>query len=114
MNADIKKLWVEALRSGKYEQGMARLHRASGAFCCLGVLCDLAVKAEVIPPPSRAYCGAADEHYIYDGSAAYLPDSVATWAALETQGVFTTTLVSYNDTRGYSFEQIANIIEEQA
>jgi hypothetical protein len=40
MDAEIKAKWVEALRSGKYEQGQNRLRRGD-AFCCLGVLCDV-------------------------------------------------------------------------
>lgn len=42
MNQDIKKRWVEALRSGKYQQGRGQL-RADGRWCCLGVLGDIAV-----------------------------------------------------------------------
>lgn len=40
MNAEIKAKWLEALRSGKYEQGICYLQN-NGRFCCLGVLCDL-------------------------------------------------------------------------
>lgn len=38
MDAEIKRKWVEALRSGKYKQTSKYLHR-HGAYCCLGVLC---------------------------------------------------------------------------
>ncbi len=40
MNANLKAKWVEALRSGKYQQTKGRL-RGDGGFCCLGVLCDI-------------------------------------------------------------------------
>lgn len=40
MDKEIKRRWVEALRSGKYEQGQGKLLH-SGKFCCLGVLCDI-------------------------------------------------------------------------
>ncbi len=40
MKADLKRKWVEALRSGKYKQGFAELRGAHG-FCCLGVLADI-------------------------------------------------------------------------
>lgn len=30
--------WLEALRSGKYEQGKGRLHTGCRRYCCLGVL----------------------------------------------------------------------------
>jgi hypothetical protein len=36
----IVKQWVEALRSGQYEQGKGNLNK-NGKFCCLGVLCEL-------------------------------------------------------------------------
>lgn len=38
MNADLKKRWIEALRSGKYTQGTTYLNY-QGKQCCLGVLC---------------------------------------------------------------------------
>lgn len=40
MNQEIKKQWVEALRSGKYKQGKFKLKR-NDQYCCLGVLCDI-------------------------------------------------------------------------
>lgn len=42
MNEKIKKLWISALRSGKYKQGRTVLHDPiENTYCCLGVLCDL-------------------------------------------------------------------------
>lgn len=40
MKASLKKKWLGALRSGKYEQGTGYL-KCHSKFCCLGVLCDL-------------------------------------------------------------------------
>ena len=40
MNRRVKKEWIEALRSGDYEQGKGRLC-GDGGFCCLGVVADL-------------------------------------------------------------------------
>lgn len=43
MDANIKKQWVEALRSGKYEQGSGSLrleNHGTSLHCCLGVLCE--------------------------------------------------------------------------
>ena len=40
MDAEIKRKWVEALRSGKYAQTKSHLRDEHG-YCCLGVLCDL-------------------------------------------------------------------------
>lgn len=45
MNPKIKELWLNALKSGHYQQGVGRLHNHKGKMCCLGVLCDLYIKA---------------------------------------------------------------------
>jgi hypothetical protein len=44
MKPEIKQMWVDALRSGKYRQGDSYL-RVENSFCCLGVLCDLHARA---------------------------------------------------------------------
>lgn len=44
MKTKIKNKWIEALLSGKYNQGQGNLRlRDSGEdkFCCLGVFCDI-------------------------------------------------------------------------
>ena len=41
MDAEIKRKWVEALRSGKYKQGRDQLQNGD-TYCCLGVLCVVA------------------------------------------------------------------------
>jgi hypothetical protein len=40
MNDVIRRRWVRALRSGRYEQGRGLLKRRN-RYCCLGVLCEL-------------------------------------------------------------------------
>ena len=37
-----RKAWVEALRSGKFRQTRQQLKSRNGAYCCLGVLCEVA------------------------------------------------------------------------
>jgi hypothetical protein len=53
MNQEVKKKWLEALRSGKYRQAKEALkvddvsldgQVCISSFCCLGVLCDLYAK----------------------------------------------------------------------
>lgn len=48
MNKEIKKRWIEALRSGEYKQGKGRLCALNEdntySYCCLGVLADLRLK----------------------------------------------------------------------
>lgn len=46
MDQEVKRRWVEALRSGEYRQGAGRLGSRVGEekpkYCCLGVLCEVA------------------------------------------------------------------------
>lgn len=41
MDAEFKKKWIEALRSGEYRQGTHCLRSIENKYCCLGVACDL-------------------------------------------------------------------------
>lgn len=45
MQAELKQQWLEALRSGKYEQGQSNLcsisYRGGFEHCCLGVLAEV-------------------------------------------------------------------------
>jgi hypothetical protein len=46
MDAALKAKWIEALRSGDYQQGPGKLHDTNtNSYCCLGVLCK-AIGAE--------------------------------------------------------------------
>lgn len=135
MNPEIKRQWVDALRSGEYEQGYGQLRVLSDAvgdppsysYCCLGVLCDLAAKAGVgrwqhidfyqIPP-----------HGEYKEDTV-LPYAVRQWAGIDDEGGgkhdYTVTdptdgtekryrdqnLIFLNDEAGLDFNQIADIIE---
>lgn len=40
MKAELKQRWLNALRSGNYQQGSGYLNRQE-RYCCLGVLCDV-------------------------------------------------------------------------
>ena len=89
MNPEIKKQWLEALRSGKYEQGEGQLQYIdrenfrdltskinSQSFCCLGVLCDLHSKATDTKWEEKI----TDANYL--GINDVLPDEVKEWAGL--------------------------------
>lgn len=116
----VKKAWVEALRSGKYEQGKGMLN--SAGYCCLGVLCEVAVESglEVNVEPRGSYVN-------YDGRGAFLPNSVYEWASLKKgrtgypEGDFVVPdpmypgvvgLAALND-NGLSFQEIAAVIEKE-
>src|SRR5215469_11819332 len=90
MNKEIKSKWTAALRSGEYEQGIGSLCLAgvngSKKYCCLGVLCDLAVKDGVIPEPEHTEpnpgIGTYYHKYGEEGATALLPFEVTSWAGL--------------------------------
>lgn len=120
MNPEIKEQWIEALLSGEYKQGKHSLRSFDDMFCCLGVLCDLAVKAGVIPEPEEAF----DTCYSYLGSCSALPEAVVEWAGMKNglkgdraahvgygsygrHGV-----LSLDNDTGKTFEEIAEIIRK--
>jgi hypothetical protein len=90
MNPVVKARWLNALRLEGYQQGHAQLRRdyPSGvsAYCCLGVLCDIAEqhgKAEWQPDAGLYVGDAAFEGFTpCDSSASILPLGVARWAGL--------------------------------
>ena len=118
MNKRVKGMWLDALRSGDYEQGTDALHR-SGRFCCLGVLCELAHREGVVERYGGTRSG---EEYRYgrSGETGTLPPEVREWAGLDRRnprvvppgGWDTWTLAGLNDD-GASFDEIADVIEEQ-
>jgi hypothetical protein len=106
MNPDIKAEWIRRLRSGEYPQGLCALKSRDGTFCCLGVLCEIAVGLGVIPPPLQNF---ETGKYIYDGSDMYLSPVVEKWASLSNSaGGY----ITMNDIEHEPFSRIADFIEE--
>ena len=123
MNPVIKAQWISGLRSGEYVQGKGALSR-DGRLCCLGVLCEQAVKAGVISKlavNNSVYYGDSQE-----GSV--LPDSVREWAGMPDTGIYSNnphvtlddggnaSLAELNDGERYgehTFRQIADLIDAQ-
>ena len=94
--------WVDALRSGEYEQGKGNLKTADGKFCCLGVACEI------------SELGEWNGRYYLDASN-FLPPEVQGWLGLSSSpqivGVADGSAWYLNDHRGWSFDQIADAIE---
>lgn len=103
-----RKLWVEALRSGKYQQTRRALRDGFGGYCCLGVACKIS--------------GLGD----FDGSSFILrdggrhdetlPPAVMRWLGLRTSvGEYAggAELVVDNDDLDKTFSDIADIIEAE-
>lgn len=105
MNQEVKQKWVEALRSGKYKQGQGYLRKGDN-YCCLGVLCDLNGGAEWIlsDHPRKPIYNYGDEL-----RNEIPPKFIREWAEISDDVM--ETLVYYNDTKDFTFEEIANYLE---
>jgi len=108
--AEIVKAWVAALLSGEYKQGKFYL-RHEDKYCCLGVLCELAVKAGVIVP-GKPSLGSADKVTVYVGETKTLPREVAWWAGVGANPQMSSTghTLGYLNDNGMKFPDIAELI----
>ena len=89
MRGEVLDEVIKRLRSGEYKQGQRglRLKGAVGApdtFCCLGVMCEMAVEAGVV---ERRNADPDDGTYWYGdgddiGNNIYLPEKVVDWAGI--------------------------------
>jgi hypothetical protein len=122
MNERIKALWIAELRDGEHEQGRGRLRRetkqGTTQYCCLGILCEIAVREGVIEPPVR-HVNDDGTCYEYDLDTDTLPQSVVQWAGLSDSNpvidlgnLNPETLGGLND-NGSSFAEIAQFIEDK-
>lgn len=117
--AENRRLWVEALRSGEYTQFAGYLNR-NNKYCCLGVACEVAMKNGVDLKRTRCEdTGVVD----YGNETELPPGRVVEWLGLATQdGALTGpvqvngrdfhVLTALNDEADYTFEQIADLIEQ--
>ena len=112
MNQTVKEKWLQALRSKEYEQNRGCL-KDGNKFCCLGVLTDLYIKENNLNW-SLDY---KDDFYADAGLPSW---KVCDWADLKNpnpdikidEPFCPDSLAGMND-HGYSFEEIADVIEQQ-
>jgi hypothetical protein len=117
MKPEIKAQWVTALKSGKYTQAKGALRTPEG-HCCLGVLCEILPEFRI----EDSEDGHGDEVHIKEGhtnnvvwsdGSMTLIDRVVEEAGITVMpGYMVSTLAVMNDSGNYSFEQIADWIEE--
>ncbi len=110
--------WVEALRSGDFEQGKGALRDASGKYCCLGVACEISPVVELREHEYHAipnYVSKTDDR---DYSQATLPAAVREWLGVEASNPHVTddhgiehALATWNDVEEADFDKIADLIE---
>lgn len=97
------KLWVKALRSGRYKQCRKTLATEDGRNCCLAVLCRVmrAKKVKVF--------GDTQFQWGDDTSNGALPNALR-----EELGISPSEQSRYidmNDPKGFTFDQIADYVE---
>lgn len=123
-NIENIKLWVEALRSGKYKQAQKALANEDG-HCCLGVACD----TFLINTGIGKWLPAEEERMAFatpsfdQGTESYMPAEVQEWLGLpndpplpflnegdmESQEYAS----ELNDVKECDFNQIADAIEKK-
>lgn len=137
MNKEIKDRWLTALRSGNYKQTPGQLGIQQGdntAYCCLGVLCEIAVEDNIV---SRDIRPTGTIEYVSgpERDRMVLPKAVVAWAEITDGGIYgnenpfvnvegfdvvidgehraTATFSELNDYAGFPFSKIADVIERE-
>lgn len=128
MRTEVRDRWLAALRSGEYAQGKTYLgfqlpDARRSSYCCLGVLCELAVADGVIERQEDSRGGVDRIVHGYAGRTSLLPDEVVVWAGLTSanptvravadDGEPARTSLAWLNDHGRSFDVIATLIEEQ-
>lgn len=120
MDPNMLATWAEALRNGGYAQTTEALCD-NGGYCCLGVLIDVAFEDEwdewddenqrgVFCYPLDERCPEADYDVHHSKNYGELP-----WHIREAAGISPAVadqLMGFNDTERWSFDQIADWIED--
>ena len=115
--------WINALESGEYKQGKHNLRTNDDTFCCLGVLCDIAVKEGILKEPVVLK---DDDFYTYEDEGSkkqnnynMLPSRLADIMGMTVDGSYYPkydpkhySLWKDNDTNRKSFKEISRIIRD--
>lgn len=86
MNAEIHAEWKRRLASGNYKKGRRALANANNEFCCLGVLCEMALDAGIVTKEldyGLYKYTSIDPEKLYDFNQHVLPTCVRDWAGLK-------------------------------
>lgn len=117
MKREVMQMWVDALRSGEYQQGVGELRvvweTGDIDYCCLGVLCDLHRR--------RTNQGEwLEEGYVPWGASKKhvrtLPEPVRRWAEMRDGNPDMPekqmTIAELNDVSELPFTELAELIEQ--
>lgn len=106
MNQEIKKRWVEELRSGKHVQGRGQLRDHEGRVCALGVLCEMAIEDGVQIERRHDHYESMPSGECFEVCP---PVEVVRWADLTPR---ISGLVASRNDDGYSLAELASLIEK--
>ncbi len=106
MDKELKRKWLQALRSGRYKQTTGRLRRDCDSngkytYCCLGVLCNIINR--------KGWENKLKFHYKNDSDNYNLPENLVFDLKLDIAKL--EMIIKKND-GGSTFEEIAKIIEK--
>ena len=104
MNTQAKAKTIAALRSGKYSQTGGRLRRTEKpyAYCCLGVMCEVALEG---------YWDDGGSYILSTGKTAGLATLSKEAASKLGLSIKETNVLAAKNDSGLTFEEIANYIE---
>lgn len=123
MKPEIKKVWVDTLKSGTVKQAKSKLCKLENdeySFCCLGVLCEIYNADMKLKKKKQLeihkYPSTKGYTFSYNGFTGGLPPEVQKWSGIESKlgelpFPYVQNLAHMND-NGKSFKQIAKIIDE--
>lgn len=101
MNAQFIRMWIAALRSGKYTQGRGAHRQHDGRYCALGVAYALR--------PDQVWAENRIMRMFVAGHGGIVPDEVVADTGLSLEAL--DSIVNMNDVEDASFSQIADHLE---
>lgn len=125
------QLWIDALESDEYRQTTGKLRDLgfddaqdarvlSNEYCCLGVACEVWRKETGIGSWKIDKENEEDAYFVApsDQKTGALPWEVRQWLGLDSDdgtymtGSGSTSLVAHNDSDGWDFKQIAQLLKD--
>jgi hypothetical protein len=110
-NIEQIKAWIEALRSGRFKQGVSVLETADHRFCCLGVACRIFI------PPDKFLMTMHESNTHLSGTTPHDQPNAPNWLQ-QINSDFATKIeindwsfIELNDTGRFTFDEIADLIQ---
>ncbi len=121
MNKRVKKLILNALRSGEYKQTQGVMKRVTSedSYCIMSLFCHIYQKEKGIPDNAWTPLKNSLNGFEWKDMGCTIPDEVAKWAGINgftclqlSEGVWRSLMI-LNDSDKITFPQFADLIEEQ-